>query len=213
MSVRTVDQLEAQLTKDLKWRTQEMFVFERIVATARQHEQPALLRGGLALLYAHWEGYIKTAGSSYLEYVSRLGLSLGDLRPELAAVALRSRISRLADEKSSRAHSELVRAIRDEGTSNAELPYTRATIRTRANLKFSEFESIMHSLGCSSDLHRANALLIDERLLGSRNEISHGERQYVELVDWIKMRDVVETILRDVRTQLSNAAATGAFRA
>lgn len=187
-------------------------MFEQILRAARQHEQPALLRGGLALLYAHWEGYIKTAGSSYLEYVSRLGLTLGDLRPELAAVALRSKISRLAAEKSSLAHSDLVVLIREGGTSKAELPYTRAAIRTRANLKFSEFESIMHSLGCSSEPHRASALLIDERLLGSRNEISHGEREYVGFVDWIKMRDVVEAILKDVRSQLSNAAATGAFR-
>lgn len=207
-----MDQLEAALTADLKWRTQEMFTFERMTRSARSHEQPALLRGGLALLYAHWEGYVKTAGSLYLEHVSRKGLTLGELRPELAAVALRGRITRIAEEKSSFAHTTLVALIRDGESQDARLPYERSTIRTRANLKFSEFESIMHSLGCDGAPHKTKELLIDERLLGSRNGISHGEREYVPFDEWVTTRDAVEEILKDVRVQLSNAAAVKSFR-
>jgi MAE_28990/MAE_18760-like HEPN len=82
MAIRTLDDLEAALTEDLKWRLHEIEQWEQLARRARTHEQPGLLRGGIALLYAHWEGNIKAAARSYLEYVSRQGLKLGDLRPE-----------------------------------------------------------------------------------------------------------------------------------
>lgn len=212
LAVRTLEELEAALTTDLKWRVQEMFVFEQTVTNARQHEQPALLRASLALVYAHWEGYVKTAGSSYLEYLSRKKLKLGELRAEVAAVALRSKIQRVAEEKTSESHSELVSLLWDGLDEDAQIPYTRATIRTQANLNFRLFESIMHSLGCDVSHHRGSELLIDERLLGSRNEIAHGRGEVVSLDEWLDVRRAVESILQDVRTVLSNAAATESFR-
>ena len=211
MAIRTLDQLEAALTADLMWRTREMFGWERTVLRARDLDRSALLRGGLALVYAHWEGYVKTAGANYLEFVSRQGLALGDLRPELAAVAIRSQLSRLANEKSPERHTEVVATLRNEATVQANIPFDTTTIRTNANLSFRTFTSIMHSLGCSADAHAASSAHIDKRILASRNEIAHGREQYVRLEDWVEARDVVEAILKDVRTQLSNAAATRAY--
>ncbi|BBZ78488.1 hypothetical protein MANY_38250 [Mycolicibacterium anyangense] len=211
MAIRTLEELEATLTADLKWRVQEMFVFEKMAEKAREHELSALMRAGLALVYAHWEGYVKTAGSGYLEYISRKRLKLGQLRPEVAAVALRNVITTLSQQKSSESHTDLVRTLWDRADETIAVPYETTTIRTNANLKFELFASIMHSLGCDASRHRAHEMLIDERLLGWRNEIAHGRGQLVTLTDWIVMRDVVEVILRDVRTQVSNAAAMNTF--
>jgi acetylornithine deacetylase/succinyl-diaminopimelate desuccinylase-like protein len=157
-------------------------------------------------------GYVKTAGSSYLQYVSRKGLKLGELRPELAAVALRAKIITLANEKNAEPHTEIIQLIRDEATTAAALPYDMTTIRTRANLNFKTFASIMHSLGCDAHRHASLAIHIDQRLLGGRNEIAHGREEYVSLDDWIELRDVVEAVLKDIRVQLANAAATAAYR-
>lgn len=170
------------------------------------------MRGGLALLYAHWEGYVKTAGAGYLEFISRKGLKLGQLRPEIAAVALRNAISVLAQEKSSESHTELVHTLWDRVEESIPIPHETTTIRTNANLKFAQFESIMHSLGCDASRHRTHELLIDQRLLAWRNEIAHGRGQYVTFADWVVTRDAVEIILRDVRTQVANAAALETYR-
>lgn len=188
-----------------------MFVWEGLAREARAPQLPPLLRGGLALVYAHWEGYVKTAGSNYLEYVSRKGLKLGKLRPELAAVALRSTILPLAAEQNAEPHTKLVDMIRDEQRVAADLPYSTTTIRTRANLNFKTFDSIMHSLGCDAQKHAAHAIHIDQRLLGSRNEIAHGREEYVSLREWTETRDVVELLLKDVRLQLGNAAALASY--
>lgn len=210
--IRTLDQLEAALTADLSWRRHELWVFESTAQSANDVKKSALMRAGLALLYAHWEGYVKSAGSMYLEYVSRKGLKLGELAPELAAIAMRAEIQRLAVEKYSESHTQLVKTIWDSTNDAANLPYGATTIRTYANLNYRLFESIMHSLGCDSQDHRTKSLLIDERLLSWRNEIAHGRGQQVDLADWRDLRDAVEGILVDVRIQLSNAAALQSYR-
>lgn len=212
MAIRTLEQLEAALTTDLKWRRGEMYAFEKMVDAAREHERAALLRGALALVYAHWEGYVKRAGTVYLEYVSRKRLKLGELRPELAAVALRAQIAHLAEAKSSQSHSEIVSMLWDRVDDVVVIPYGSATIRTRANLNFATFESIMHSLGCDVSHHRGQEHLIDERLLGSRNSVAHGERDYVDFEMWKDLRTAVEVILADVRTMLSNSAVYESYR-
>lgn len=210
-AIRTLERLEAELTKDLKWRIQELWVFEHLLRQARDHEKSALLRGSLALIYAHWEGYVKSAGAIYLEYISRKGLRLEQLRPELVAVALRGQITELSASKNSEDHTALVSKLWLETGQKANLPYKRATIRTQANLKFKLFASIMHSLGIDPDAWRMYELLIDEKLLGCRNEISHGEQEVVDLDGWMAVRDAVDSILRQVRNEVANAAATSGY--
>jgi hypothetical protein len=211
--IRTLDQLEAALTSDLIWRRQELFDFENLVAKSDVVKRRALLRGALAILYAHWEGYVKTAGSAYLEYVSRKAHKLGDLAPEIAAISMRSDILKLAQEKNPEQHTALVKMIRDERVTPARIPYDTSTIRTYANLNFKLFTSIMHSIGCDAQRHASKQFLIDERLLSWRNSIAHGRDQIVELADWLELRDAVEEILTDLRTQVSNAAALQKYRA
>lgn len=207
MAIRTLDELEAALTADLKWRVHELFLWERLASKANPVESRALLRGGLAVLYAHWEGYVKTASARYLELVSRRGMTIGQLRPELAAVALRGHLARIASDKTPERHTELVETMRTEAQIKADLPYSTTSVRTGGNLTFERFSSIMHSLGCDATAHAASSAHINRRILGARNEIAHGVEEYVSLEDWREARDVVESILRDVRTQLSNAAA------
>ncbi|QWZ07818.1 hypothetical protein KRR39_20900 [Nocardioides panacis] len=210
MAIRTLEDLEARLTADLKWRNQELFSWEKQVERTKDLTRSGLLRGGWALIYAHWEGYVKSSGVAYLEWVSRKGLKLSDLRDELAAVSIRASLQKLAEEKNPERHTEIVTLVREEALRPAELPYTDAMIRTNSNLNFKAFSSIMHALGCDASAHDAHKMFIDSRLLKQRNGIAHGRKEYVELEEWVEGRDIVMKILRDVRTQIANAAALNA---
>lgn len=70
----------------------------------------------------------------------------------------------------------------------------------------------MHSVGCDGTRHELYRATIDRRLLKQRNHVAHGRNEEIELQDWEDMRERVVLILRDVRTQLQNAAATESFR-
>lgn len=212
MAIRSVDELGSHLIEELKWRAAELDTWEGLANSCRVHQRTGVLRAGVALLYAHWEGYIKESARAYLEYVSRQGLRVGDLRDELAAVALRTMLGSGEQSKKSSDHTGIVSALRAELHQKANIPYERSTVRTRSNLTFAVFEDIMHSIACDSSRHEIQRSLIDNRLLKSRNDIAHGRMLLIELEDWIDMRVRVVEILKDVRDQIRAAAATQAFK-
>src|SRR5687768_8678129 len=92
MRIRTLTDLNDYLNEELRWRRSELIVLKALVDTARPHQRPTVIRVGLCLLYAHWEGFVKQATSAYLDYVVRQGLNLCDLTPNIVAIALRSRL-------------------------------------------------------------------------------------------------------------------------
>jgi hypothetical protein len=210
--IRSLEELESFLTEDIKWRLHEMDQWERVADRARTHELPGLLRGGLALVYAHWEGYVKSSARAYIEYVARKGLRLGELRAEIAAIALRGMLGQGEASKKSHDHTDIVLAIRSGDNSPANLQYNSAIIRTYSNLNFENFADIMHSIGCDATRHEIYLQTIDSRLLRHRNNIAHGREDYVTLDDWRDIKVRVTSILKDVRTQISNAAAQGTYR-
>ena len=71
MSVRTLEQLYDFLSGELAWRTKELVTLKALVeqTSPSRERRRVLLRAGVALLYAHWEGFVKRAGSAYLEFV------------------------------------------------------------------------------------------------------------------------------------------------
>lgn len=211
--IRSLEDLEALLLEELKWRKQELSQWYQIASKARKHELNGVLRGGSALLYAHWEGYVKEAARGYLEYVDRQGLTVSQLRPELAAVALRGVLGRGEQSKQARDHTELVEMVRDLNGIRAMIPHERSTIKTNQNLRFATFVDVMHSIGCDGERHKLFQKLIDVRLVENRHAIVHGREVVVQLDDWVEIREKVLRILDDVRTQVSNAAASKAFMA
>src|SRR6266700_678693 len=77
-------------------------------------QRAALLRGGIALLYAHWEGFIKAAGRVYLEFLRFQRLTYEDLSPNFLALAARSKMQAAAQSNRIRLHIELARFFRSD---------------------------------------------------------------------------------------------------
>lgn len=71
MSIRTLEELSDLLARELAWRKKELAVMKGFIENrkfqADQHR--VLIRSGVTMLYAHWEGFIKVAASGYLEFV------------------------------------------------------------------------------------------------------------------------------------------------
>ncbi len=72
MNIRTVDQLNEFLSGEIIWRKKELTALRSLVESAKSStdKQNALIRSGMTVLYAHWEGFVKAAASAYLEFVA-----------------------------------------------------------------------------------------------------------------------------------------------
>lgn len=210
--IRTSAQLTAKIKKDLSWRNKEIDTFKRLIENGplREHQKSVILRGGHALLYAHWEGFIKTSASDYLEFLTCQKIPIQDLRHELMALALRSKINTLSADKAAHRRTELVTSIIDPGESIAV--FSSTDVDTGSNLKFELFESIMHSIGCDIGPYVTKKNLINQRLLAQRNAIAHGEDLTLEVRDWLELSSSVEDIFKNVVcTGIENSVATRSY--
>src|SRR5229473_3553693 len=111
MTIRTVEQLFDQLSDELAWRKKELATLKSLVEhrTLSNERRTVLLRAGVALLYAHWEGFVKAASRAYLEFVSFQRLRHQDLAPNFLALSA-SKLFRSAGQTDKlRSHVELTK--------------------------------------------------------------------------------------------------------
>ncbi|MEV4134425.1 MAE_28990/MAE_18760 family HEPN-like nuclease [Dactylosporangium sp. NPDC049742] len=205
--------MDEVISTDLAWRKKEMSVFRNQVQRADRHIQRALLRGAVALLYAHWEGFVKNAAHAYLCYLSKLNLTWDQLRPELVGLSLRSEVTKLGTAGRSSIHTAVVRQLRELAGEPARIPDTRDAVRTLSNLNFDRLEDILVSIGCDCTRYEPLRDLIDEQLLASRNRIAHGENDFIALTDWVDLRQEILSVMDDIARQILNSAALKSYRA
>ena len=131
MSIRTVEQLVDTLSAEISWRRKELtdlrYVLESSVDSRTR--RATLTRAALALLYAHWEGYVKAAAERYLEFVCMQRRKNSELSDSLLALTVRSSLQ----------------AAESQGT----LPSIRPNARSRIRISAQGFLSATVSLyGC-----------------------------------------------------------------
>ncbi|MGW8568168.1 MAE_28990/MAE_18760 family HEPN-like nuclease [Isoptericola sp. NPDC055881] len=200
-----------QIDADLAWRKLELASWSSMLGRAKGAQRDVLVRGAWALLYAHWEGFVKSSCTHYVEFVDSQGLDIDDLRDCFVAIALRSHLAAAAASTHGSAHTQIVSAVR-AGSLKANLPTDRVTIKTNANLKFETFEEILLSIGCDPADFDDLAGPLDTVLLKHRNDIAHGRYLLVSVGKWEHLKTLLVSAMDKLRTQIENRAATRAYR-
>lgn len=212
MSIRTLTDLNAALANELAWRRKELSEINALLH--RSNNNPSglrtVLRCGVALLYAHWEGFIKQATSNYLEYISYQNLCYKDLKLNLLAFATRTRLNSAIQTKGIEKYIDISRFFRDEQTSISEIPFKDA-IRT-SNLNSEEFREIVMILGLKYEDYAIDEKLIDERLLKNRNNVAHGNYLEIDQKDYSDLHKTVLGLMVLFRNQLENLALLQSYR-
>lgn len=212
----TAEELADDLDGSLAWRRHELHALKSELdgIPAVERESPrarGLRRAALAMLYAHWEGYVKEACQGYLDLVARRRLKYAELNDAFVMLGAR-RVTTAASNGDPAASSSMIELIRRGPEVRAALPRT-GIVNTRSNLRHEVLVEIMTSLGLPHDEFTLRANLIDLSLCDARNDIAHGRsscpttEQFVEL-----FHEVLDMMVR-VQTIVVNAAASGAYRA
>lgn len=212
MKIRTAEHLQDRLDSDLIWRKKELTVLGFLVAKASPDRRVILLRAAVTLIYAHWEGFIKTASSAYLEYIARLGLKNRELNPTFVALSARGKLRRFGPSSKASDHIALVQFFLQGMDESNQVPY-KDGIGTKSNLSSSVLLEIVTSLALDFTPFETKTHLIDERLLKDRNSIAHGEYLLIDEGSVAELAGEVIGMLEIFRAQIGNAAILGHFRA
>jgi hypothetical protein len=178
---------------------------------AKRKRKPALLRSAITLLYAHWEGFIKAAALTYIEYVAAQGLRFEELASCFLALAARSILNTGTGAKRIRVHLEITKFFRSGLSEKSSVPY-RDGIRTQGNLSSDVLKEIVDTLGLDFSPYETKLHLIDDTLLRSRNTIAHGEYLQITEERYEELSREIMGMMENFRTQVQNAALLCAFK-
>jgi hypothetical protein len=209
--IRSLPDLQDRLDKGLSWRVKEVSYVKGSARSATSFAQAALIRAGVPLIYAHWEGFIKEASEAYLTYVSSQNLLYRDLASCFVVFGAKKHVTSIIESRRSAVNIEVVEFFRRSATTQANLALSNA-VNTESNLSSTVFENIAMSLGIALNQYIPYANLIDKVLLERRNRIAHGE--YLD-IDWAAFEDLIDEVLKLLRmykTDIENLASTQAFR-
>lgn len=208
--IRTLDQLQEKLDTEMGWRIKELSHF-KIATRSNKDSARTFVRAGVALVYAHWEGFIKTASENYLSYVVYQGHIYRDLKTCFAVFGLKGKLSALNDSRKTRPNIEALEFVLAEMDRPARMSMAGA-IDTESNLTSKVFQNIAASIDIDTAPYETRFKLIDESLVNRRNKVAHGEYLDLEIEDFIALADDVIQMMRSYKTDIENAASLKSYK-
>lgn len=210
IKVKTLDQLQDALDKEMGWRIKEIGAF-RVGSKSNSSDRKPFIRAGITLLYAHWEGFIKSASECYLSFVESRGHNYGDLKTCFSVFGLKGKLDALVEGKKSVPNIAAMDFILSELGSPAKLQIASA-IRTDANLTSAVFTNIARSLDINTSHYETKFKLIDVSLVYRRNKIAHGDFFELDGKEFGKLIDDIVTLMRAYKTDIENAASLESYK-
>ena len=207
----TLDHLQDALDKELSWRVMEISHLKRVIPSATGIRQTAILRANLALIYAHWEGFVKVSATQYLEFVRNKKLNGRELQNCFVYLGMKRKLNDFNQVRRANVGVGILDEIRGNLDEEVNFSYVGA-INTEANLKSDVLEGIIATIGIDRSPFTPYYNLIDEALLAKRNKIAHGEYIDIDLDSFEEILQTVLMLMRWFKTGIENAASTESYK-
>lgn len=218
----TANELREELEEELRWRQEELFFFKNQLNNIPSEEDSCRYRKSLVfLLYAHFEGYVKIALQTYINYLNSQSLHQKDVIPALAAAGMHKEFlayenldrkcsvfrTRLPNDTSLHRFYRRVDFIEQMGEFQNRICHLDDNlIDTESNLWYVVLQKNLYKLGISITLFEEYASDIDA-LVNRRNSIAHGNaRAGVTDTEFSRWEVKVYRILSDITRLLYDYA-------
>lgn len=205
--IRTTDQLIDRIARELVWRRKELTDLRALVQEFRNEplRLRVLIRSAVALLYAHWEGFVKASSSHYLEYVASTRLPYRKLAANFVGLTLRSKFIELSVSEKISSGNVLADFFCTALDRQASVPY-KNVVDTRSNLSSTVLQDIIAALGLDVSKFATRFRFIDTNLVNPRNHIAHGEVMDLSVDEYMALHDEVITLIETYRNEIENAS-------
>ena len=204
--IRTIDQLIEKIAEELVWRRKELVELRALVQESTNGlRSRVVIRAAIALLYAHWEGFVKKVSAYYLEYVASHRLLYKDLAPNFVALILKAKFAELAVSKKISGGNLLADFMCTSLDKRANLPY-KNVIDTQSNLSSKVLLDILCALGLDDAQFSTRLNFIDANLVNPRNHIAHGEDFFLSVDEYLQLHDDVNALIEVFRNEIENSS-------
>jgi len=194
-----LEKLEENLNRDILWRKKELINLKNEIDSKfklNNQEVSFLIRGTIALVYAHWEGSIKSQLSSYIKFLNVLlkekYIELDNYDNEILDLIFQPAIKTLSHntkEKRLKGIESFRKLYFDKEILKID---ANEVIDTKSNLSFEVLSKLFDKFKVQQ-LDNINDKFI-EQLLKDRNSIAHGERKY--------SKNINEDIKKDIENRI-----------
>ncbi|SQI05914.1 Uncharacterised protein [Clostridium perfringens] len=208
MKIKTIEKLQEKLEEDLSWRKKELINIKTLIEDETNNiDKNILIRSGIALLCAHWEGYIRYVANMYIVYICNINIKTKELKENFLALLLRKDIVSSGMTEKTSVHIRLIDKIKDIRENKFYIRYSEDNriIKTNSNLSYELFNEILKSINIENK-YELKKNYIDYNLLKRRHEIVHGEKTEFEIEDFISTFNIITNILEEFKDQVISAA-------
>lgn len=206
MKIKSLEKLQDLLDKDMAWRKKELIDIKLLIHST---QNPTLCRAGIALLSAHFEGFIKQAANYYVVYVASQNIKLSQLHTNFAAIHSGKVFDPCATSDKITVYQKAIDDfLTNYTTLNFKVSYSpeHPIIKTESNPSSIVIRNILDSIGLDYSPYETKSHYIDTDLLSNRHSIVHGENIRIEISDFDSTFKIITEIMRDFSEQVMEAA-------
>ncbi len=204
MKVRSIDELEGLISREFAWRRKELTNLKNLSLSAKEPLQSTLLKSSIAMLYSHWEGFIKKSSIAYCEYINHQGLNYGELIGNFSVCAV---INEFQGQYPHKNFKSIFKVLNDKSLYAKSCKIdTEKYIDTGSNLNSNVLKEITQKVGVDYSFYELKENLIDEKFLGLRNAVSHGEFRSISEGDFVELYTEITSLINIFKNQILNAA-------
>lgn len=206
--MRTTDDLLRAISEDLIWRKKELTELRSLVnGYDGKIRQRVLIRSAVALLYAHWEGFVKKSSTYYLKYVAMQRANLDQLQTNFLVLAARLPSGQANGGGGFKGGVELAEFYLNCAGRRANVPHKKM-VDTKSNLGSNVLKDILLMLGLDDSTFLTKMQYIDSNLVNPRNHVAHGEDLSITVDEYRDLHDTVMELIEGFRNSVENAAVT-----
>jgi len=208
-----------QLERDLTWRQEEMRLLRNQINHLKtKKDKKIYCKSLVVMLYAHFEGFCKTAFLTYVDVINNEGINLSKVNQYIAAASLEDVILAVGnpdkkcdffsdswpkDLKKFSRHVYFVQEL--DKLLDRQVCISHTLIDDEANLRPRVIQKILYRLGFPRDIFDIHEAPI-HNLLKRRNDFAHGD--YVDGVDegeYNNLENDVYCIMSELMVTLTQA--------
>ena len=176
-----------------------------VEAESTDLQKSVLVRAGISLLCAHWEGYIRHAANAYIMLISSQKIKVKELKDNFLTLKMKKKISQVSVSKKTSVQQTLVQEIIGIMETDFTIQYIdkpgKRIINTDSNLNYELFQEILQVLDIDN-IYETKRHYIDAMMLKNRNSIVHGEKVFFDKFDFVSLFNQVFEIMESFKGQL-----------